>query len=308
MAAAAAGIKRSSGSMTSLHLMGAVLIFVVSMISLAIATEAHEPAVTDQKLQVNDSIHGKEHFVLVHGIGGGAWFFFEVVTLLKAAGYSASAIDLTANGISKVVADEVVTVVQYTQPLLDFLASIDGQVIILGHSLGGGSISFAMETYPQKISKAVFLASNMPTNGQTFFSSFPPTVFPRLIGNKDLILNFANPGSPNPTSVYANKTRLALFAFNQSPLQYVTLGQDLFTPTPYQPGTEKLNLTTSKYGSIRRFYIRTGHDHAVLPSEQDQIIHANKPERVFHLSRADHMAFLSTPIELFSALVHIASI
>jgi hypothetical protein len=181
-------------------------------------------------------------------------------------------------------------------------------------------------------------------------------VFPRLIGNKDLILNFANPGSPNPTSVYANKTRLALFAFNQSPLQvfyfqptelltnlnfyvllqigdlkfhslflleivlsltfsrvvfdvqYVTLGQDLFTPTPYQPGTEKLNLTTTKYGSIRRFYIRTGHDHAVLPSEQDQIIHANKPERVFHLSRADHMAFLSTPIELFSALVHIASI
>jgi hypothetical protein len=181
-------------------------------------------------------------------------------------------------------------------------------------------------------------------------------VFPRLIGNKDLILNFANPGSPNPTSVYANNTRLALFAFNQSPLQvfyfqptelmtnlnfyvllqigdlkfhslflleivlsltfsrvvfdvqYVTLGQDLFTPTPYQPGTEKLNLTTTKYGSIRRFYIRTGHDHAVLPSEQYQIIHANKPERVFHLSRADHMAFLSTPIELFSALVHIASI
>jgi hypothetical protein len=44
-------------------------------------------------------------------------------------------------------------------------------------------------------------------------------VFPRLIGNKDLILNFANPGSTNPTSVYANKTRLALFAFNQSPLQ-----------------------------------------------------------------------------------------
>jgi hypothetical protein len=48
MAAAAAGIKMSSWSMTSLHLMGAVLIFVVSMISLAIATEAHEPAVTDQ--------------------------------------------------------------------------------------------------------------------------------------------------------------------------------------------------------------------------------------------------------------------
>jgi hypothetical protein len=48
MAAAAAGIKMSSCSMTSLQLMGAVLIFVVSMISLTIATEAHEPAATDQ--------------------------------------------------------------------------------------------------------------------------------------------------------------------------------------------------------------------------------------------------------------------
>jgi hypothetical protein len=48
MAAAAAGIKMSSCSMTSLHLMGAVLIFVVSMISLTIATEAHAPAATDQ--------------------------------------------------------------------------------------------------------------------------------------------------------------------------------------------------------------------------------------------------------------------
>jgi hypothetical protein len=48
MVAAAAGIKMSSCSMTSLHLMGAVLIFVVSMISLTIATEAHEPAATDQ--------------------------------------------------------------------------------------------------------------------------------------------------------------------------------------------------------------------------------------------------------------------
>lgn len=49
-------------------------------------------------------------------------------------------------------------------------------------------------------------------------------VFARLIGEKDLLLSFAN-GSPLPTSVHANKTRLALFAFNQSPEQVHELYQ-----------------------------------------------------------------------------------
>jgi hypothetical protein len=69
-----------------------------------------------------------QQVVLVHGIGGGAWFFFEVVTLLNAAGFSATAVDLSSNGISKAIADDITSIEQYTQPLTDLLSTIDGQV------------------------------------------------------------------------------------------------------------------------------------------------------------------------------------
>jgi hypothetical protein len=90
--------------------------------------------------------------------------------------------------------------------------------------------------------------------------------------------------------------------------QYTTLAQTLFTPTPYRPGLETLNLSTASYGSIRRFYIRTGQDRAILPSEQEEILKANPPERIFELHTADHMAFFSAPIQLFATISYISTL
>lgn len=46
------------------------------------------------------------------------------------------------------------------------------QVILVGHSCGGASISYALECYPTKISKAVFLSATMVSNGQRPFDVF----------------------------------------------------------------------------------------------------------------------------------------
>lgn len=37
----------------------------------------------------------------------------------------------------------------------------------MGHDFGGACISHVMELFPQKISKAVFVAAVMPTSGQS---------------------------------------------------------------------------------------------------------------------------------------------
>lgn len=71
----------------------------------------------------------RHHFVLVHGIGGGAWFFHEIVTYLEAANFLVTTMDLTSNGIDKTaVADDVTTVAEYTKPLIETLRSSNGQV------------------------------------------------------------------------------------------------------------------------------------------------------------------------------------
>jgi pimeloyl-ACP methyl ester carboxylesterase len=45
-------------------------------------------------------------------------------------------------------------------------------VILVGHDFGGACISYAMELFPSKISKAVFLAAAMLTNGQSTLDMF----------------------------------------------------------------------------------------------------------------------------------------
>ena len=42
------------------------------------------------------------------------------------------------------------------------------QVILVGHDFGGACISYVMELFPSKISKAIFIAAAMLSSGQSF--------------------------------------------------------------------------------------------------------------------------------------------
>ncbi|BBN15846.1 hypothetical protein MPTK1_7g01390 [Marchantia polymorpha subsp. ruderalis] len=242
-------------------------------------------------------------FVLVPGIGHGGWAFAQVITCLQEAGYSAFGVDLTSQGINKVDASEVETIDEYVKPLTDLFETITKPVIIVGHSLGGGSISVMMEKFPEKISKAVFLTSIMPTNQQTFFNSLPQSVLTRLLEANQLIPE----GNP-PTSVSINVSSSPTFLYNRTPRWAITLASTLLNPTPYRPGDESISLTPQNYGRVRRFYIRTGSDLAIRPEEQTQIIKANPPERVYSLALSDHAPFLSQPYALCNILLSIARI
>ena len=46
------------------------------------------------------------------------------------------------------------------------------QVILVAHNIGGACISYAMECFPSKISKAIFVAASMISNGQRAFDVF----------------------------------------------------------------------------------------------------------------------------------------
>ena len=64
------------------------------------------------------------HFVLVHGLGHGAWCWYKVIPLLQMAGHTVTAIDLASNGISKVPAHSVTSIADYVRPLTQLLASL----------------------------------------------------------------------------------------------------------------------------------------------------------------------------------------
>lgn len=50
------------------------------------------------------------------------------------------------------------------------------QVILVGHSSGGACISYALEHFPHKISKAIFVCATMVSNDQRPFDVFAEEV------------------------------------------------------------------------------------------------------------------------------------
>lgn len=106
----------------------------------------------------------QKHLVLVHGANHGAWSWYKVKPLLEAAGHRVTAIDLAASGINVKRIQDVHTMNDYTQPLLDVLASLppNEKVMLVGHSLGGLNLAVAAEKFPEKISVAVYLTAFMP--------------------------------------------------------------------------------------------------------------------------------------------------
>ncbi|XP_019710686.1 putative methylesterase 11, chloroplastic isoform X2 [Elaeis guineensis] len=122
------------------------------------------------------------------------------------------------------------------------------------------------------------------------------------------IFVYANGNDHPPTAIDLNKSSLKELLFNQSPAKDVALALVSMRPIPFAPVLEKLSLTDKNYGSVRRFYIETTEDNALLISLQQNMCSSNPPERIFRLKGADHSPFFSKPQALNKLLIEISKI
>jgi len=252
----------------------------------------------------------QQHFVLIHGLGHGAWCWYKIVTMLKQKGHRVAALDLTSNGINRAAStDQVNSISHYAEPLLEYISNLgnDEKVTLVGHSLAGCPLSYAMEMYPTKISKAIFIAAFTPRNNQTFLSSANPKTFPRLVENGVVALNM-KADSELPTSASLVLDHVKSYFYNESPDEDANLALSLLTPTPFPVSVEFLKLSEERYGSIRRFYIMLMKDRLFPPQDQEYSIAQNPPEKVFKLYASDHSPFFSQPEQLCNLLIHIATL
>ncbi|EXB93425.1 hypothetical protein L484_002055 [Morus notabilis] len=109
----------------------------------------------------------KPHFVLVHGISGGSWCWYKIRCLMENSGYRASCVDLKSAGIDRSDADSVLTFDDYNEPLMKFMSALpeNEQVILVGHSAGGMSVTWATQKFAKKIRLAVYIAATMLKRG-----------------------------------------------------------------------------------------------------------------------------------------------
>lgn len=182
------------------------------------------------------------------------------------------------------------------------------QVILVGHDFGGTCISYAMEMFPSKVAKAVFVCAAMLTNGHSALDMFQQQMDANGTLQKAQEFVYSNGKDRPPTAINIDRALLRDLLFNQSPSKDVSLASVSMRPIPFAPVLEKLQLTAENYGSVRRFYVETTEDNAIPLHLQQSMCGINPPEKVLRLKGADHAPFFSKPQALHKTLVEIAAV
>ncbi|XP_019191584.1 PREDICTED: methylesterase 17 [Ipomoea nil] len=251
------------------------------------------------------------HFVLVHGLGGGAWCWYKLRCLMENSGYKVSCIDLSSAGVDPSDANDILTFDDYNKPLLDFLASLppNQQVILVGHSAGGLSVTDATHKFPQKISLAIYIAATMLKTGFTSEQDIKDGI-PDLSDfgeiNEVYDIGFGMGQDGPPTSILVTKTLQRKILYQMSPLEDSTLAGMLLRPGPIKALASAEFMESEGVEHVPRIYIRTRYDNVVKPEQQDAMINKWPPASVYTLD-SDHSPFFSAPFALFGLLVKATS-
>ncbi|CAA2984960.1 salicylic acid-binding 2-like [Olea europaea subsp. europaea] len=249
----------------------------------------------------------QRHFVLVHGAGHGAWCWYKLQPLLEAAGHRITAFDLSASGIDPKSLDELSTFPDYTLPLFKVMESIpsDEKVILVGHSLGGLNLAFAMKKYPEKISVAVFLAVLMPDTTHR-----PSYVLEEYLARTPtenfLDTQFAPFGRPEDhlQSILFGPQYISSRLYQLSPPEDVTLANSLVRPASFftEDLAKRSPFSNEKFGSSYSICL----DKTETQEFQRWQIENTGVSIVKEIEDADHMAMISKPGTLCQYLLDIA--
>ncbi|XP_078155074.1 putative methylesterase 11, chloroplastic isoform X2 [Carex rostrata] len=272
---------------------------------------AGDPVVQPQQL-LNQDLKADELetniIVLVHGGGFGAWCWYKSISLLEDSGFKVHAIDLTGSGVHSSDTNKITSLSEYVKPLTTFLESLpeNQKVILVGHDFGGACISHAMEMFPKRVAKAIFVCAAMLTSGHSTLELFSEQMDANGLLHSTQKFVYSNGQDQPPTAISLDKALIKELLFNQSPSKDVSLASVSMRPIPFAPVLEKLSLTEKNYGSVRRFYIETTDDNTIPLSSQQKMCESNPPEKVFRLKSSDHSPFFSKPQALHKLLVEIA--
>ncbi len=189
-----------------------------------------------------------------------------------------------------------VTLEAYTQEVCKILDAQQEPVILVGHSLGGLTITQAAEYKPDKIKTLVYLTAFLLQNGQSRISvrdQDPDSLAPRnTIYSED------------KTYMVFRKEAVKEVFYADCSDEDIARAKSLLCPQALAPLTVPLHLTEENFGRVPRIFIECLNDKAISPSMQKKMYTATPCQKVLSLNTS-HSPFLSTPEALTT---HLASI
>ena len=238
-------------------------------------------------------------FVFVHGACHGAWCWSKLTPEMEARGHRAVALDLPALGEDETPL-RAVTFDSTIQRVVDTIGAETEPVVLVGHSLGGISITQAAERIPQRIRRLVYLSAALPRDGETLEEIYAsPAAFPETP-------NRSATRSPDGLS-YAFSPEAARGRF------YHDCSEEDFAycvarlkPQPLVMRASRLQLTPDRHGRIPRAYIHCEDDRSISIAMQKGMVARSPCDRVASLPTS-HSPFLSAPARLAETLCAVSA-
>jgi pimeloyl-ACP methyl ester carboxylesterase len=225
-------------------------------------------------------------YALVHGAGHGAWCWERLVPRLEKKGHRAVTMDLPC-------ADSTATYNTYADVVIASLARSAGDVVLVGHSLGGLTVPLVAARRPVK--SLVFLSALLPIPGQVPFGPDPDAP-PQAAPGLDLTFHGDGTFSFTPASA-------ATHLYNRCAPADVKWATARLRPQSPAPNSEACPLAA--WPDVERTYIACRDDRIVMP---DYARYAARTRAGIDVTMidADHSSFLSNPDALADLLISFA--
>jgi len=234
-------------------------------------------------------------FILVHGASHGGWCWEKVAPILESRGHKVCAPDLPGLGKDQTPPANV-TLADNVEKISRLLDKMEEPVILVGHALGGVTISQVAEARRRKLKALVYVCGLMPPSGKTSREM--------TAGDPDALFRRSREVSPDGmTYTFARNQLPAMFYADVSPEDRYRAMERL-RPQPLVISTTPLSLTEDRYGSVPRWYIECTRDNAVALARQRAMV-KTLPCKVISME-CGHTPFYSAPEELADNLETIA--
>lgn len=236
-------------------------------------------------------------FILIHGSWHSSWNWHKVVPILEKQGHKVLAIDLLGMGRDKTPIKEI-TIASTVEQICKLIDSIDGKVILVGHSKNGIMISQVAEYRPEKIEKLIYLAAYLIPNGKTQADYSSQDVKGVL---KPFVTRYPETNSHTlQPEIYKEGL------YHDCDDDIYQMARMILSHESAVTGITPIQLTDENFGSVRRFYIECTEDKAVTPFIQQKMYNETVCEKVYQMDTS-HSPFFSKPQELCGILLEIAS-